>query len=72
MLCTVPREIVPVEEVAEQFDNPPIRAVADQDQGQDQLTQPGLGYRQVEEDIVRLGIQASKAWVRASWAVWAC
>ena len=44
----------PVEEVAEQFDDGPVRAVADQHQGQDQLPQPGLGYGEVEEDLLGL------------------
>jgi hypothetical protein len=42
---------LPVEEVAEQRDDGPVRTVANQHQSQDQLTQPGLGYRQVEEDV---------------------
>jgi hypothetical protein len=29
--------------------------MADQDQGQDQLPQPGLGDRQIEEDILGRG-----------------
>ena len=45
----------PVEEVAEQFDDGAVRAVADQDQGQDQLPQPSLGHGQVEEDLLGLG-----------------
>ena len=45
----------PVEDVAEQFDDGPVRAMADQHQAQDQLPQPSLGYRQVEEDFVGLG-----------------
>ena len=47
-----PQGDLAVEEVAEQFDDAPVRAVADQDQGQDQLAQPGLGDRQVEEDVL--------------------
>ena len=46
---------LPVEEVAEQLDDGPVRAMADQHQSQDQLPQPGLGDRQVEEDVVGLG-----------------
>src|SRR5271166_1862347 len=34
----------PVEEVAEQFDDSAVRAVADQHQGQDELPQPSLGH----------------------------
>ena len=41
-----------IEEVAEQFDDAAGRTMADQDQAQDQLPQPGRGDRQVEEDLV--------------------
>jgi hypothetical protein len=41
-----------VEEVTEQFDDGPVQAVADQDQGQDQLPQPGLGDGEMEEDMI--------------------
>ena len=44
-----------IEEVAEQFDHAAGRAMADQHQGQDQLPQPSLGDRQVEEDGRRGG-----------------
>ena len=45
-----------IEEVAKQFDDTAGRTMADQHQGQDQLPQPGLGDRQVEEDILGLEI----------------
>ena len=60
-----------IEDVAKQFDHAAGRTMADQHQAQDQLPQPSLGDRQVEEDVVGLG-SGAKAWVRASWAVWAC
>ena len=41
-----------VEQVAEQFVDAAVGTVADQEQGQDELLQPGLGDRQVEEDGV--------------------
>ena len=41
-----------VEEVAQQGDDAAVGAVAGQDQGEDQLTEPGLGDRQVEEDLL--------------------
>ena len=44
-----------VEQVAEQLDHAAGRAMADQHQGQDQLPQPCLGDREVEEDSVGLG-----------------
>ncbi len=45
----------PVKDIAEQFDDGPVRAVADHHQGQDQLPQPSLGHREVEEDLLGLG-----------------
>ncbi len=50
---------LPVEEIAEQLDHGPVRTVTNQHQSQDQLPQPGFGYRQVEEDIVgrRCGVE---------------
>ena len=45
----------PVEEVAKQRDDSPVRTVTNQHQGQDQLMQPGFGYGQVEEHVIRLG-----------------
>lgn len=50
---------LPVEEIAEQLDDGPVRAMANQHQSQDQLTQPGFGDRQVEEDVVgrRCGVE---------------
>ena len=44
-----------VEQVAEQLDHAAGRAMADQHQGQDQLPQPRLGDREVEEDLVGPG-----------------
>src|SRR5262249_44474041 len=46
-----------VEEVAEQFDDAAVGAVADQDQAEGQLPQPGLGDGQAEQDTlgVRVG-----------------
>jgi hypothetical protein len=41
-----------VEEVAQRFDHAARRAMADQHQAQDPLPQPGLGDRQVKEDLV--------------------
>ena len=41
-----------IEEVAQQFDHAAGRTMADQHQAQDQLPQPSLGDRQVEEDVV--------------------
>ena len=41
----------PVQEVAEQFDDGPIRGMTNQHQCQDQLAQPRLGDRKVKENI---------------------
>jgi hypothetical protein len=41
-----------VEEVAEQFDDAAVGTVADEDQRQDQLPQPGLGDGEMEEDLI--------------------
>ena len=41
-----------IEEVTQQFDDAAVGTMADQHQGQDQLPQPSLGDRQVEEDVV--------------------
>ena len=41
-----------VEEVAQKRDHAAVRTVADQDQREDQLTEPGLGDRQVEQDLI--------------------
>jgi hypothetical protein len=49
---------VEIEEVAEQFGDAAERTVADQDEGEDELADPGLGDREVEEDAV-----ASGGWV---------
>jgi hypothetical protein len=46
---------VEIEEVAEQFGDAAERAVADQDQGEDELADPGLGDWEVEEDPVVVG-----------------
>ena len=46
---------VPVEEVAEQLHDGPVRTVTNQHQGQDQLMQPGFGDGQVEEHVIRFG-----------------
>ena len=46
---------VPVQEVAEQFDDGPIRGMTDQHQREDQLAQPRLGDRKVKENILVLG-----------------
>ena len=55
MLCTVALGDPIVEQVAEQLDHAAGRAMADQHQGQDQLPQPRLGDREVEEDVVGPG-----------------
>ena len=47
-----PHGEVVIEEVAEQFGDAAERAVADEDQGEDELADPGLGDREVEEDPV--------------------
>jgi hypothetical protein len=44
-----------IEEVAQQFGDAAERAVADEDQGEDELADPGLGDREVEEDAVVAG-----------------
>ena len=41
-----------VEEVTQQRDDAAVRAVTGHDQGEDQLTEPGRGDRQVEEDLL--------------------
>ena len=41
-----------VEEVGQQGDDAAVGAMTTQDQGQDQLMEPGLGDRQVEEDLL--------------------
>ncbi len=41
-----------VEEVAQEGDHTAVGAVTGQDQGEDQLTEPRLGDRQVEEDLL--------------------
>src|SRR3981189_1685706 len=41
---------VVIEEVAEQLGDAPERTVSDEDQGEDELADPGLGDREVEED----------------------
>ena len=41
-----------IEDVVQQFDHAAGRAMADEHQGQDQLPQPRLGNRQVEEDLL--------------------
>jgi hypothetical protein len=50
---------LPIEEIAEQLDDGAVGAVANQHQSQDQLTQPGLGDRQMEEDVIgrRCGVE---------------
>jgi hypothetical protein len=50
-LWAVPRE-VSVEEVAREGDGAAVGAVTGQDQGEDRLTEPGPGDRQVEEDLL--------------------
>src|SRR6476659_3830381 len=44
-----------IEEVAKQFGDAPERRVGDEDQGEDELADPGLGDREVEEDPVVAG-----------------
>ena len=61
-----------VEEVAEQFDDATVGTVADEDQGQDQLPQPGLGDGQIKEDAVVGWLSESKAERRAWSALSAC
>lgn len=48
-----------VEEVPEQFDDPPEGAMADQSEGQNELSNPGLGDGEVKEDLVlgRCGLE---------------
>jgi hypothetical protein len=41
-----------VEKVGQQLDHAAVRTATDQDQRQDQLSEPGLGDRQVEEDLI--------------------
>ena len=60
-----------IEEVAEQFDHAAGRTMADQHQGQDQLPQPSLGDRQVEEDALGLGFGVEGVG-QSILAVWAC
>jgi hypothetical protein len=45
-----------IEEVTEQLGDAAERTVSDEDQGEDELADPGLGDREVEEDaLVRVG-----------------
>ena len=44
-----------IKQITKQFDHPPIGAVADEDQRQNQLKQPVLGDRQIEEHGFILG-----------------
>jgi hypothetical protein len=46
---------VVIEEVAEQFGDAAERTVSDEDQSEDELADPGLGDREVEEDPVVSG-----------------
>jgi hypothetical protein len=48
------REVV-IEEVAEQFGDAAERTVTDEDQGEDELADPGRGDREVEEHPVARG-----------------
>ena len=41
-----------IEEVTQQLDHAAVRTMADPYQGQDQLPQPSLGDRQVEQDVI--------------------
>ena len=50
-----PHGEVVIEEVAEQFGDATERTVSDEDQGEDELADPGLGDREVEEDAVVSG-----------------
>jgi hypothetical protein len=50
-----PHGEVGIEEVAQQFGDAAERAVADEDQGEDEWADPGLGNREVEEDAVVVG-----------------
>ncbi len=44
-----------IAEFTQQFDHAAVGTMADQHQGQDQLPQPSLGYRQVEADLLGPG-----------------
>jgi hypothetical protein len=44
-----------VEEVGQQRDHAAVGTATDQDQGEDQLTEPGLGNRPMEEDLIVVG-----------------
>jgi hypothetical protein len=44
-----------IEDVRQQFDHAAGRTMADQNQAQDQLPQPRLGDREVEEDVIGSG-----------------
>jgi hypothetical protein len=50
-----PHGEVVIEEVAEQFSDAAERTVSDEDQGEDELADPGLGDREVEEHPVVTG-----------------
>ena len=54
-----------VEEVAAQFDDAAVRAVADQDQAKGQLLQPGFGDGQMEENAVGVGVGPCKSGVES-------
>ena len=47
-----PQRDLGVEEVAQQRDDAAVGAVTGQDQAEDQLPEPGLGDRQLEEDLL--------------------
>jgi hypothetical protein len=57
------REVV-IEEVAEQFGDAAERTVPDEDQSEDELADPGLGDREVEEDPV-----VSVGWFRVEGVI---
>ena len=52
-----------IKQITKQFDHPPIGAVADEDQRQNQLKQPVLGDRQIEEHRLIIG-RLSKRFVQ--------
>ena len=55
MLCTVPSDEGIIEQVAQQFDNAAVGAMATQHQAEDQLFDPVLGDGEVEEDVIGWG-----------------
>jgi hypothetical protein len=54
-----------VEEVAAQFDDAAVRAVADQDQAKGQLLEPGFGDRHMEENAVGVRVGRCKSGVQS-------